>query len=161
MERANHRSSFVEDGIDRIQSAFQSVEGEFEKIQHRVGDGRKDFEKRLRSGRKDLQKSTKKLQKRVETRRRDFEKQTEKRVKSWQKELRRYAIVRRAEGLAEDATKRIENGMDSLLSNLQIATSSDVKKIDRKLSQINRKLKALEDERSQPAKTSKSGEAAA
>ena len=65
MERANDRSSFVEDGIDRIQSAFQSVEGEFEKIQQRVGDGRKDFEKRLRSGRKDFQKSTKKLQKRA------------------------------------------------------------------------------------------------
>ncbi len=161
MERANDRSSFVEDGIDRIQSAFQSVEDEFEKVQHRVDNGRKDFEKRFRDGRKDFRKSAKKLQKRVETSRKDFEKQTENRVKSWQKELRRYAIVRRVEELAEDATKRLEDGMDSLLSNLQIASRSDVKKIDRKLSQLGRKLKTLEDERRPAAKTPKSSEVAA
>lgn len=162
MERAN----VVEDGIDRLQSAFQSVEDEFEKIQQRVGEsredlekrlrtGRKDIEKRLRSGRRDFEKNTKKLQKRVETRRKNFEKETEQRVKSWQKELRRYAIVRRVEEITDDATKRIENGVDALLGNLQIASRNDVQKIDRKLNQINRKLKSLEQERSGPAKTKK------
>ena len=111
-------TNFVEDGIDRVQSAFQSVEDEFEKLQKRVDRGRKDFEK-----------------------------QTEQRVKSWQKELRQYSIVRRAEELQEDVSKRIESGLDAVLSNLQIATRGDMKKIDRKLNQISRKLKALEKDR--------------
>jgi hypothetical protein len=146
-------AKIVEDGIDRLQSAFQSVEDEFEKVQKRVDRGRKGFEKRVRSGRKDFEKNTQKFQKRVETRRKDWEKQTEKRVKRVQDELRKYSLFQQLEEIADDASKRLEEGMDSLLSGLQIATRSDIQKLDKKLNTISRKLKTLEKERTAPAKT--------
>lgn len=146
-------TNLVEDGIDRLQSAFQSVEDEFERVQKRVDRGRKGFEKRVREGRKDFEKNTRKFQQRVEGRRRDFEKQTEKRVKSVRDELRKYSLFQRLEELADEASGRIENGVESLLGGLQIATRSDLKKLDKKLNTISRKLKSLEKERSAPAKT--------
>jgi hypothetical protein len=146
-------ANLVEDGIDRLQSAFQSVEDEFEKVQKRVDRGRKDFEKRVKTGRKDFEKNSKKFQKRVESRRRDWEKQTEKRVKSLQDELRKYSLFQQLEELADDASKRFENGIEQLLGGLQIATRSDIQKLDKKLNTISRKLKTLEKERTAPAKT--------
>ena len=113
-------TNLVEDGIDRLQSAFQSVEDEFGKVQKRVDRGRKGFEKRVRDGRKDFEKNTKKFQQRVENRRRDFEKQTEKRVKSVRDELRKYSLFQRLEELADEASKRIEDGVDSLLELLGV-----------------------------------------
>jgi len=158
---ATQRANIVEDGIDRIQSAFESVEDEFEKVQKRVDRGRKDFEKRVRASRKDLDKGTKKFQKRVEDRRRDFEKETEKRVKSFQKELRKYSLYRQLEDLAEDASKRVETGIESLLGGMQIATRADVQRLDKKLNSINRKLKALEKDQTPASKPAKTDEAAA
>ena len=158
---ATQKANIVEDGIDRVQSAFESVEDEFEKVQKRVDRGRKDFEKRVRSSRKDIDKGTKKFQKRLEERREKFEKQAEKRVKSVQKELRKYSLYRLLEELADDATKRVESGIDSLLGGLQIATRADIQRLDKKLNSINRKLKALDKESTPANEPAKTEEAAA
>jgi len=112
--------SFVESGIDRVQEAFRSVESRVEKLQ------------------KDLGK-----------RRRQLERDAQKRVKSWRTELRRSDLAKRVEGLQKDARKQLESGVDNVLSSLQIASQSDIKKLDRKLGQISRKLNALEKSREQ------------
>jgi hypothetical protein len=110
---------FVEDGIERFQSAVRSVESEVQKVQ-----------------------------KRFEKRRRDLERRAQKRVKQLRSDIRQSPLVKRAESLREDTSRQLESGVDNVLAAFQIASKSDVKKLDRKLNQINRKLKELEKPRS-------------
>ena len=105
------RANFIEDGIDRVQSAWTSVEDEFEK-----------------------------LQKNLEKRRKRFEKEREKQVK-W---LRKTPIAKRVESIREDATRQIESNFESILGLLPVASQSSVKRLERKVSQLSRKLSALE-----------------
>ena len=114
-------ANFIEEGMDRIESAFKSIE-------------------------KDL----KRLQKRADTRRRQFERQAEKRVKRLQSDIRKNPVVKRAEDLRGDAVKAIEDQVDGLLANLRIASHTDVSKLERKVAQLNRKVRELE-KQSKPA----------
>jgi archaellum component FlaC len=70
------------------------------------------------------------IQKQLRARRRSLEKQlkTMKQIERWRK----------------DATKQLEQGVDNILGALKIASKSDVQRIDRKISQINRKMKEIE-----------------
>ena len=109
------QESFVEESIDRVQSAMRSVEDEFEKIQRNIQDRRKSFEK-----------------------------QTRKQVKRLRSEFRKNPLVKRAEEIRADAVNQIESSVDSLLDWLPVASRADLRKIDRKLNQLTKKLKTLE-----------------
>jgi Skp family chaperone for outer membrane proteins len=120
------KATFVDEGRERVQAAFQNVEGEFQKIQ-------KDFEAR-----------TKKLNK-----------QAGKRVKKFQKEIRKNTVVKRAEAWRKDVNKQIntqtkrfeknvESGLQTVLGTFQIASRGEVDKLDKKLNRINLRLKALD-----------------
>ena len=76
-------ANFIEEGMDRIEDAFRSIE-------------------------KDL----KRLQKRADKRRQQFERQAEKRVKQLQSDIRKNPVVKRAESLRSDAQKAIEEQDD-------------------------------------------------
>ena len=79
-------------------------------------------------------------------------KRAKKLQKNLEKDLEKSALVKRARKLRKDASKQVESRIDDVLGTFQIATSSDVKKLERKLGQINKKLKELEKARaSQPA----------
>ena len=79
-------------------------------------------------------------------------KRAEKFQKDLEKDLQKNEYVKRARKFRKDANKRFESSVDDLLGTFQIATASDVKKLDRKLSQISKKLKEIEAARaSQPA----------
>ena len=108
-------ANFIEEGMDRIENAFKSIE-------------------------KDL----KRLQKRADRRRRQFERQAEKRVKQLQSDIRTNRVVTRAEDLRSEAVKAIEDQVDSVLANLRIASQADFSKLERKVSQLNRKVRELE-----------------
>ena len=105
-------ANFIEEGIDRIENAFKSIE--------------KDF---------------KRLQKRADRRRRQFERQAEKRVKQIQTDIRKNPVVKRAEDLRGDAMKAIDAQVDSLLANLRIASQAEVLKLERKVAQLNKKVR--------------------
>ena len=105
------RANFFEEGIDRVQSAWTSVEDELEKFQ-------KNFEKR----------------------RKRIEKQTEKQVK-W---LRKTPLAQRVESIREDATKQLESNFETFLGRLPLATQASVKRLERKVAQLSRKVSALE-----------------
>lgn len=109
------QESFVEESIDRVQSAMRSVEDEFEKIQRNIQDRRKSFEK-----------------------------QTRKQAKRLRSEFRKNTLVKRAEEIRADAVNQIESSVDSLLDWLPVASRADLRKIDRKLNQLTKKLKTLE-----------------
>jgi exonuclease VII large subunit len=141
-------TNIIQDGVDRFREAFGSIEEELEraqknlrrrgkKLEKRFNTSRKDLEKRLETQRKDFEKRTKKLRaqiekspaaKRLETQRKDFEKRTKK--------LR----VKRIEKARKDAAKQLEQNVSDVLGAFQIASKNDVQRIDRKISQLNRKL---------------------
>jgi len=108
-------ANFIEEGMDRIENAFKSIE-------------------------KDL----KRLQKRADRRRRQFERQAEKRVKQLQSDFRKNPVVKRAEDLRSDAVKAIEDQVDTVLGSLRIASQADFSKLERKVAQLNRKVRELE-----------------
>ena len=114
-------ANFIEEGMDRIENAFRSIERDFRRIQ-----------------------------KRADRRRKQFERQAEKRVKQFQSDLRKNPVVKQAEGVLSDAQKTVEDQVDTLLSNLRIASQADVHKLERKVAQLNKKVRDLE-KQSKPA----------
>ncbi|HKX46846.1 MAG TPA: phasin family protein [Planctomycetota bacterium] len=120
------RASIVEEGLDRVQAAFQSVEDEVLK-----------------------------LQKQLEHRTEEFSKRADLRFKRIQKELRKNKVVQRAEARFEDLRtradkrrreleSRFETQIETVLGTFQIASKSQVEKLDRKLNRISRRLSALD-----------------
>jgi len=127
----SEQGTFVEEGIERIQNAVDSVEEEFQKLQRNVQKRREGFEKEARKQFKRADKRARIQVKRVQT------------------ELLKNPVVKRAEDLRKDINKQVENRMDSFFGLLPYATRQDVKRLERKVSQLTRKLNQLE-------KTSKS-----
>ena len=105
------RANFIDEGLDRVQEAWTSVEGEFEKLQ-------KNFEKR----------------------RKTLEKETEKRVRKFEKT----PIGKRVVSFRSEAQKQIESNVENLLGLFPIASSADVKRLERKVTQLTKKVTALE-----------------
>lgn len=118
--------SLVQEGVDRLNDAFQSIDDEFQRVQRRVNTRRRTLEKELSSRRKKV------------------EKRTRKQLNRFQSELRKSPVYKRAKSLRRDAARQIESGLDSFLGALQIASRSDVERLDRKLSTIGRRLKEIE-----------------
>jgi hypothetical protein len=116
------RTSFIDDGIDQVQTMFRSVEDEFRKLQ------------------KQTQKRRKELEKQTQKRRKEFEKRT----KRFEKDLRNNNVVKKAESIRGDVTKGFDDAVEQVLGWLPFATQSDLSKIDRKLNQLNRKLRSIE-----------------
>jgi hypothetical protein len=125
----SEQASLVQEGVERFNAAFERIDEERLRIQKQVNTRRKRIEKQLTSGRK------------------DFEKRTRKQVKRLRTELRRYPLVKRAEQLQVDARRQVEEGVDRFLGVFQIASKSDLVRIDRKLDRISRKLKDIEQPR--------------
>jgi UTP:GlnB (protein PII) uridylyltransferase len=113
------QANFVQEGVDRFREAVSAIETDIERVQNRV-------------------------QKEFKSRRKEFEKKTQKRVKRLRTELRKNTYVKRAQGVVDDATKQFEQGVDNVLEVLHVASKRDLSRIERKLNQINRKLRDLE-----------------
>ena len=128
-------ASFVQDGVDRVREAVDSIDGEFQRVQKRIQAQRKAFEKR------------------VVRQRTEIEKRTRKEVKRIQTEIRKNPVMKRAQSIADDATRQVEQGVERFLGTFQIASKSDVQRIDRKLTQLKKQLKVLETTKKAPAAT--------
>jgi hypothetical protein len=111
----------------RIQEAVQFFDDEFQRVQKELGARRKALEKELSFRRKSVEKRTRKELKRI------------------QSELRKSPIVKRADAVRKDVTRQVETRVDALLARLQIASRSDLEQLNRKLTTLNRRLKAIED----------------
>jgi len=127
------QTNIVREGIDRVSSAFERIPDEVQKMQRELQKRRKTFERQLAGGRRDLEKRT-----------REIEKRTRRQVERLRTEFRRLPLTRRVDRLRSDAEKAIERGFDAFLGILQIASKSDLDRIDKKLGQVSRKLKEME-----------------
>lgn len=81
-----------------------------------------------------------KVQKRLEKRRKRFEKETEKRMKKFEKS----PLGKRITSFRDDTQKQIESNVESLLDMFPVASSAEVKRLERKISTLTRKVNALE-----------------
>ena len=96
----------------------------------------------------ELEKWNDKLQSRSQQFRKDSQKRIEKGVKQVQDELRKVPGVKRAEELRSEIENRVEKnidaGVDRVYARLRLARLDEVKKLERKIAQLNKKLRALE-----------------
>ena len=111
----------------RINEAVQFFDDEFQRVQKELSTRRKSLEKEFASKRKTVEKRTRKELKRI------------------QSELKKNPIVKRADAVRKDVTKQVETRVDSILGLMQVASRSDVQRINKKLTTLNRRLKAIED----------------
>ncbi len=114
---------------NRINEAVQFVDDEFQRIQKELSVRRKSLEKEF------------------ETKKKTVEMRTRKELKRIQKELKKNPIVKRADEVRKDVTKQVETRLDSILGLMQVASRSDVQRINKKLTTLTRRLKAIEDSR--------------
>ena len=114
---------------DRFDSARERIDEEIQRVQRQIQTRRKRLEKQISSGRKSI------------------EKQTRKQVKQLERDLRKNPVVKRFDRFQADATKQIESALTSVLGALRIASTSDVRQVDRKIARLNKKLKDMERER--------------
>ncbi len=120
------RSSLVQESLQRVRSAADSFDQGFRRLQKRLDVRRKSLEKRFEHERKLI------------------EKRTQRELERLLHRVRESKLAHRAEGWREDAAQRLETGASALLGALQIASKGDLDRLDRKLSQLTRKLKDIE-----------------
>ena len=113
----------------RIDEAVQFFDDEFQRVQKELSARRKSLEKEFATKRKSVEKRTRKELKRI------------------QSGLKKSPIVKRADAVRKDVTKRVEARVDTLLELMQVASKSDVQQINKKLTTLNRRLKAIESSR--------------
>ncbi len=96
----------------------------------------------------ELEKWNDKLQSRSEKFRQESQKRIEKGVAQVQDELRKVPAIKRAEELRTEIENRVEKnidaGVDRVYARLKLARLDEVKKLGRKIAQLNKKLRALE-----------------
>jgi len=96
----------------------------------------------------ELEKWNDDLQARGEKFRKESQERIDKSVAQIQDELRKLPGVKRAEELRTDLEKRIESrveqGVDRVYTSLKLARLDEVKKLEKKIAQLNKKLRALE-----------------
>ncbi|NNL65528.1 MAG: hypothetical protein HKP30_04740 [Myxococcales bacterium] len=124
MAQAN--PTFVDESRERIQQARTRVDGE------------------IRRAQKELKQRRKSLEKQIEKNRKSFEKRARKQADQIRKDLEKNSDYKQLTRLRNDAEERIEGVVETLFGTLGVATRSDVKKIDRKLSKITKRLKEME-----------------
>ena len=129
----SEQANLVQEGADRVGDAYRSFDEGFQRLQKDLRNRRKTFEKQINSGRKNLERQ-------INAGRKDFEKRTRKQVS----ELRKNPVVKRAISARDDATKQIESQVSTVLGFFNIASRTDVERIERMLGQVTRKLKQVE-----------------
>jgi len=129
----SEQANMIEERADRIGDAYRSFDEGFQRLQKDLRERRKTFEKQINSRRKNLERQ-------INASRKGIEKRTRQQVS----ELRKNPVVKRAISARDDATKGIESRVSGALGLFNIASRSDVERLERKIGQITRKLKQAE-----------------
>jgi len=134
--------NLLEEGRERFEGALENMGRDWKRLQKRADQGRKQIEQRAQRQVKRLQSELRKspLVKRAEEQR----KLLERRARKLSSELRNSSAVKRAESLRKNAETRIEGQLESLFGVLRIASISEISRLERKVDQLNRKLRELE-----------------
>lgn len=119
-------ANLVQGGFDRLQSAVDQLDRQVRKVQ------------------KDLRSRARDVEKRFDRERKRFEARARRGADRARAELRGTPVIQRADAFRKDVSKRLERGVEDVLGTLGVASQADLRRIDRKLGQLNRKLRELE-----------------
>ena len=122
--------NIVQESADRVGDAYRTFDEGFQRLQKDLRVRRKNFEKQISTRRRSLERQ-------INASRKGIEKRTRQQVN----ELRKNPVVKRAISAREDASKQIESRVSTVLGFFNIATRTDIERLERKLGQITRKLK--------------------
>ena len=120
------RETPIQAGESRLNNAVQFFDDEFQRVQNELRARRKSLEKEFANKRKTVEKRTRKELKRI------------------QSEFKKSPLVQRADSVRKGVTRKVETRVDSLLEMIQVASKSDVQRINKKLTTLERRLKAIE-----------------
>ena len=120
------QQSLVESAVGNVRSAVKVANRRLQKLQKEI-DGRR-----------------KAVTKELQTRRRKLEQRTGKEVARLVSRAQQLPLVKRATVLRDSAGQQLEAGVETVLGAFQIASRSEVERLDRKLAQVSRKLRELE-----------------
>jgi polyhydroxyalkanoate synthesis regulator phasin len=132
----------IEEGRERFEGALKDMERDWKRLQKRADQGRKQFEQRAQRQVKRIQTELRKspLVKRAEEQR----KLLERRARKLGNELLNSSAVKRADSLRKDAETRLEGQLENLFGLLRIASTTEISRLEKKVDQLNRKLRELE-----------------
>ena len=152
----------VEEGFQRLQAAFSAMGEEVEAFQQRFTERQDtlvvDARKRVESLREEMTVAS--LAARAEQLQQQLEKDLGEneyvnRARQMRADIERDLTdnewVQRGQALRRTASEQLDQRVDEVLGNFEIARASDVKKLQRKMNQLNRKLKALEKSQAESA----------
>jgi uncharacterized protein YukE len=122
----SERTTIVDESVERIQTVFSNVEGEFQKVQEQFQD-----------------------------RGNELRDQAEEQIREWQGELRKLPLVQRVETfgneIREDASRRgkelgeqVNGQIEALLGLFQIPSRGEIARLEKKLNRISRRLNNLD-----------------
>ena len=120
------QQNLVESAVGNMRSAVKVANRRLQKLQKEIDGRRKSVEKDLRAGRRRL------------------EQRTQREVSRLVARAEKLPLVKQATSFYGDASRQLEAGVETVLGALQIASRSEVERLDRKLSQVSRKLRDLE-----------------
>ena len=109
------RATLFEDGFERVQARFRNAGEELQKLQERADENRRDFSERAQV-----------------------------RAQKVQKQLLEIPAFKAADDYRIEVLKQIESNMDEFLARLPVASTSDVKKLEKKVNALTRKVRSLE-----------------
>ena len=109
------RANIIEESFERVQERFRSAGEELQKLQDRATENRREFSKR-----------------------------TQERTEKVQKQLLKVPAIKAADDFRVEVFKQMEANMDEFLSRLPVASNTDIKKLERKVSTLTKKVRALE-----------------
>ena len=135
------QASFVQEGVDRIQTATDRAR---ERVDEEVQKVQTEFQARRRRVEKEFSSRRKQVEKEFSSRRKSFEKETRKQVKQFRTEIEKNSLVKELQRLQGEVTKQLESTLEALLARFRVASQMDLKRIDRKLTKINQRLKNIE-----------------
>jgi ferritin-like metal-binding protein YciE len=93
-----------------------------------------------------------KLQKNLDRRRKRFEKETQRQVKKFEKST----LGKRVTSLRDDTQKQIETNIETILGLFPVASRAEVKRLERKVATLSRKVTTLEKGASKPKAAARS-----
>jgi len=109
------RATLFEDGYERVQAGFRNAGEELQKLQDRADENRRDFSERAQV-----------------------------RAKKVQKQLLEIPAFKAADDYRVEVLKQIESNMDVFLARLPVASTNDIKKLEKKVNALTRKVRSLE-----------------
>jgi hypothetical protein len=109
------RQNIIEESFENVQARFRSAGEELQKLQDRANENRQELADRAQA-----------------------------RAEKVQKQLLKVPAIKAADDFRIDMVKQIEAQVDEFISRMPVASMSEVKKLERKVNGLTRKVRALE-----------------